>query len=160
MDTLLAGALTVRGAQASFLLCDEVLPACQMVEIGFERPRDFARGGPQRHMCASCFPCGAAIYRPLGLPVHRYGALITDDERRTSARLAAETPFDRLSSLEVDGVPIGEHARAGALRYFARATLAGEPEAEPILRRYVEAALLTAPPRTGCSRRPRWTWWS
>jgi hypothetical protein len=144
MDTLLAGALTLRGARASFLLCDGVLPACQMVEIGLQRPASFMAAGPQRHMCAHCHPRGAGLYQPLGLPIHRYSAFLTDEERRSAAALAAETPADRLATLEVEGLPIGEHARAGALRYYARSTLAGEPHAEPVLRRFVEAAILTA----------------
>ena len=43
----------------------------------------------------------------------------------------------------IDGVPIGEHAMAGALRFFARGDLEAEPKAEAVLRRYFEAALLT-----------------
>ena len=43
----------------------------------------------------------------------------------------------------VDCIPIGEHARAGALRYYARSTLDGEPLGEPVLRRFVEGSLLT-----------------
>ncbi|MEO6056994.1 MAG: capsule biosynthesis protein [Gemmatimonadales bacterium] len=144
MDTLLAGALTVRGARASFLLCDGVLPACQMVEIGLQGPRSFTRGGPQRYMCSDCFPRAAALYAPLGLPIHRYGELLLLEERRSAAAIAAETGADRLATLVVDGLPVGEHARAGAIRYFARSTLAGEALAEPVLRRFVEAAVLTA----------------
>ncbi|HUR96104.1 MAG TPA: hypothetical protein VMY76_16105 [Gemmatimonadales bacterium] len=144
MDTLLAGALTVRGARASFLLCDGVLPACQMVEIGLQTPSSFTRSGPQRHMCANCFPRGAALYEPLGLPLHRYSTLLTPEERRGAADVAVETAAEALATLCVDGLPVGEHARAGALRYFARSTLAGEPLAEPVLRRFVEAAMLTA----------------
>jgi hypothetical protein len=144
MDTLLAAALTLRGARASFLLCDEVLPACQMVEIGLQRPASFTAAGPQRHMCAQCYPRAAGLYQPLGLPIHRYGQFLTTEERESAAAVAASTPPDGLATLEVEGLAIGEHARAGALRYYARSTLAGEPYAEPVLRRFVEAALLTA----------------
>jgi hypothetical protein len=144
MDTLLAGALTLRGARPSFLLCDGVLPACQMVEIGLQRPASFTASGPQRYMCGHCYPRAAGLYQPLGLPIHRYGELLTEEERRSAATVAAETPGDRLATLEVDELPIGEHARAGALRYYARSTLAGEPHAEAVLRRFVEAAILTA----------------
>ena len=38
---------------------------------------------------------------------------------------------------------VGEHARAGALRYFARGDLSGEPEGEAVLRRYLEASLVS-----------------
>jgi hypothetical protein len=144
MDTLLAAALTVRGARASFLLCDSLLPACQMVEIGLQTPRSLTDSGPQRHMCANCFPRASGLYDPLGLPVHRYSALVTPEERRTAAALAGDTAGDALPTLCVEGLPIGEHARAGALRYYARSTLEAEALAEPVLRRFVEAALLTA----------------
>lgn len=144
MDTMLAAALTLRGARAGFLLCDGVLPACQMVEIGLQSPRSFTRYGPQRHMCAACFPRAERLYEPMGLPIHRYSALLTPEERCRAAAFAADTPEHALPGVAVDGLPIGEHARAGALRYFARSTLEGEPTAEPVMRRFVEAALLTA----------------
>ena len=53
-------------------------------------------------------------------------------------------PFDRIRSSHVDGLAIGEHAHAGALRFFATGSLEAEPAAEPVLRRYLESALLTA----------------
>ncbi len=39
---------------------------------------------------------------------------------------------------------MGEHAWAGALRFFATGSLDEEPLAEPIVRRYLQSALLTA----------------
>jgi hypothetical protein len=39
---------------------------------------------------------------------------------------------------------IGEHAHAGALRFFATGSLDEEPMAEAVVRRYLESALLTA----------------
>ena len=131
MDSLLAVALTMRGASAHFLLCDEILPACQMVEIGLQSPRSFVAGGPQRYQCASCFPRGLRLYQPLGLPIHRYGSLVTAEERQSAAALSADTPAAELAALTVDCVPIGEHARAGALRYYARSTLDDEPLGVP-----------------------------
>ena len=50
--------------------------------------------------------------------------------------------IDGVASLEVDGLPVGEHALAGALRFFARATLEGEPDGEAVVRRYVQAAVI------------------
>jgi hypothetical protein len=143
MDSLLAVALTLRGASAHFLLCDEILPACQMVEIGLQSPASFVAGGPQRYQCGACFPRGLALYAPLGLPIHRYGRWLTAEERRSAAALTAETPVSALGSLTVDCIPVGEHARAGALRYYARSTLDGEPLGEAVLRRFVEGSLLT-----------------
>ncbi len=39
--------------------------------------------------------------------------------------------------------PIGEHALAGALRFYGRGALEGEPLGEAVLRRYFNAALLS-----------------
>ncbi|MBI4502353.1 MAG: capsule biosynthesis protein [Gemmatimonadetes bacterium] len=143
LDSLLGAALTLRGASVHFLLCDRILPACQMAEYGLQRPREFAAGGPQAYPCHDCFERGAGIYRPLGLPIHRYSDLLTAEERTRAERLGQDSARGDLPSLTVEGIPIGEHALAGALRYFARATLDGEPEAEAILRRFVRAAVLT-----------------
>jgi hypothetical protein len=43
----------------------------------------------------------------------------------------------------MDGLKVGEHARAGALRYYTRGDLADEPRGEEVLRRYLEAAILS-----------------
>ena len=39
---------------------------------------------------------------------------------------------------------VGEHALAGALRFYAKGGLEGEPFAAQVLQRYFKAALLTA----------------
>ncbi len=143
LDSLLGAALTLRGAQVHYLLCDNALPACQMVEFGLQRPREVAALGPQDYSCRDCYPRGRRIYDPLGLPTHLYSECVTEEERRLAEQLSREVAFGDLGGLEFDGVPIGEHATAGALRYYARATFDDEPEAEAILRRFVRAAMLT-----------------
>ena len=49
-----------------------------------------------------------------------------------------------LAQVQWRGIPVGAHALAGALRFFARSDLENEPHGEAILRRYVEASILTA----------------
>ena len=58
--------------------------------------------------------------------------------------MAAEVPLAEIPAYTFDDIAVGEHALAGALRFYARATLEGEPEAEAVLRRYFGAALLTS----------------
>jgi hypothetical protein len=48
-----------------------------------------------------------------------------------------------IPAFEWDGIAVGEHAAAGALRYYARGDLENEPLGEAVLRRYLEAALLS-----------------
>lgn len=145
LESAIAAALVLRGAEVETLLCDADLPAClECTVLRLGDGSEMARHGPKRLLCPGCFRSGAATYRELGLAVHRYSDWYTPGDRERARELATSTAFDDLAALEMDGVKVGEHALAGALRFFARADLRGEPDAEPVLRRYVEAAALTA----------------
>lgn len=144
MDSALAVALTVRGAQVRVLLCDQFLPACMLSEINwYPDPAQFAERGPSDDLCRHCFVPAREAFDTLGIDILRTSSLVSQDERREADRIAASVPVAEIRALEVDGVAVGEHAMAGALRFFARGDLDGEPHAERILRRYLNAALLT-----------------
>ena len=53
-------------------------------------------------------------------------------------------PSNEIQSYVLDGLTIGEHAHAGALRFFATGSLDGEPMGDAIARRYLESALRVA----------------
>jgi hypothetical protein len=76
--------------------------------------------------------------------VHSYGDWLTPEDRQCAKATAASLPPDRIEGYTLDGLKVGEHAHAGALRFFATGALADEPLAEPVLRRYLESAMLTA----------------
>ncbi len=144
LESLLAVALTLRGAEVHLLLCDRLLPACELTEsTWFPDPERFVRDGPQRSLCHVCFEPARRAYAPLGLPVHRYGDLVAPQDLEEAAQLAGTLEMDALRGFRDGDVAVGEHALAGALRFFARGTLAGEPRGEAVLRRYFRAALLT-----------------
>jgi len=150
-ESLLAVALTLRGARVHVLLCDEVLPGCIQAMLksadksgAEEEIAHFAARGPQESLCQTCFPPGREVYESLGVPVHRYGEYVSAGEREAARAAARETPYAEIGDYRLDGVAVGEHALAGALRFFARGGLDGEPHAEAVLRRYFEAALLTS----------------
>jgi hypothetical protein len=145
VESLLAMALTLRGARVSLLLCDAALPACEeCMLIVFKSVEQFAADGPSSSRCAPCFGNGQKLYDLLGLQVLRYSSFLDEASREKAARINRETPMDEIPAYVQDGLKIGEHALAGALRFFARGTLEGEPCAEAVLRRYFEASLLTA----------------
>jgi hypothetical protein len=83
------------------------------------------------------------MFRELLLPVHRYGAFLTPEDRARAAELAHTIPAEAIREFTLDGMAVGEHALAGALRFYARATLDGDRHGPAVLRRYFEAALLT-----------------
>lgn len=125
VEGLLGVALTLRGAQVRFLLCDGILPACQECDRQWLSESTFVARGPAP-LCGACHPPALAMLAPLGLPVLRYGQF-----------LDPAAPADSREDLE-------EHARAGALRYFGRGTLPDGRTGQAILDRYRRAAATTA----------------
>ncbi len=143
IESLVAQALTARGHRADVLLCDGVLPACQMCEINwYVDVAAFVRDGP-RDRCGPCFRPSAAMLDAAGLACVRLGATLTDADRAEAAAIARDLPRDAIPAYREHDVAVGEHALAGALRFFARGTLAADPLAGRVLRRYLEAAVLT-----------------
>jgi hypothetical protein len=144
LESLLAVALTLRGAEAHLLLCDRLLPACELTETSwYPDVASFVRRGPQSDLCRICFSPARRAYAALDLPLHAYGEFVTSDEREQVERLAVGLGSAEIRDYTLDSVAVGEHAKAGALRFFARGTLTGEPHADGVLRRYFRAALLT-----------------
>ncbi len=144
LESLLAAALTVRGAEVHILLCDSFLPAClESLVSWYPDQRRFVRYGPSKDLCKDCFSPADAMYQSLGVPVHRYSEFVTADELQEAERVSSSLPISNLERYRLDDIAVGEHAKAGALRFFARGNLDGEPYAEPIVRRYLKAALLT-----------------
>ena len=144
MESTLAAALALRDADVEIVLCDAALPACLRADYA-ELPDDTVlteRRLPQT-FCPTCISRGRAMFEPLGLKVHLLSELITDADRAEAARIAESLPATEIEHYVQDGLEIGEHARAGALRYYTRGDLSGEPNGETVLRRYLEAALLS-----------------
>lgn len=145
LDSILAVALTVRGAQVARMFCDGVLQGCLIPVYGEATPVDMiADRGLVSRLCKACFSRGTNTHRPLGLPEYRFSSLLRPQDYPRAQELAASVPFAEIQSWEMDGLPVGEHAYAGALRYFATGDLADQERAEDILRRYLEGAILTA----------------
>ncbi len=157
MDSVLAVALTLRGAEVQVLLCDATLPACQVCEASwYPDAARFAETGPRGDLCGFCYAPAETMFRGLGVTLHRYGDQIGPDERALADRLARDTAAEEIAGFELDGLPVGEHARAGALRFFARGSLDGEIAGEAVLRRYFRAALYTVYALRGLLRRTRY----
>jgi hypothetical protein len=144
-DSVISAALTMRGARVSRVFCDGVLQACLIPTYGEATPPEMlADRQLVNRLCKACFNRGTQTHRPLGLPEHRLSAWLEKQDYARAEHLAEDVAIKDIPSFELDGIPVGEHAYAGALRYFAKGDIADEPIAEPVLRRYLEGALLTA----------------
>jgi hypothetical protein len=93
--------------------------------------------------CRSCVPAGMNAFGRLRLQVHRYRQYLTPDDLSLSKEFSASVALKDIQDFKFEGYAVGEHAFAGALRYYARGDLDGEPFAEGVLRRYLRAAVLT-----------------
>lgn len=143
LERSLAVALTLRGANVEFLLCDSVLPACQMTKLhGCEPEKLLQRKDTPR--CANCLDEAAKLFDPLGLPIHRFSEYLTGQDIQQASHKSDHIPLTDIPGFKPDGLAIGEHAYAGALRYYGRGDLSGEPFGESILRRFLKSALLAA----------------
>lgn len=143
LEAALGAALTLRGHTVEMLLCDGILPACMECTYIQLTPRTMAASGPQASLCGYCHRSGTRSVEGLDIPTHSFSALLTEQDRADARALATRAGIADVSGLTLDGLQVGEHALAGTLRYFARATLGGEEHELVILQRYVEAAALT-----------------
>ena len=145
LESVLAVALTFRGAEVHALLCDGAMTACAECDASlYPDLAQFAEHGPSRDLCRNCVSPAERVYAQLGIKVHKYSEWLTEEDRAEARRIATTIPFAEIESFTLDGLVIGEHAHAGALRFFATGALDDEPMAEPIVRRYLESALRVA----------------
>lgn len=144
LESALAVALTLRGAQVDTLLCDKALPACLRAKISGIDPTGLGRYELSRVFCEGCVNTGNAVFAGTGLNIARISEFVTQQEVDRARLLAVQLPSGEIRDFTLNGWPLGEHAMAGALRYYGRGDLATEPEGETVVRRYLEAAILTA----------------
>jgi hypothetical protein len=143
-DSALAVALTLRGARVRVLVCDHQLPACS-AWVRQTYPATFSplTHSPQATLCADCLAPTLGLFAPLGIPVLRYSDLISTAERDAALAKVAGLDLEGIRALAMDGVAVGEHSIAGAIRFFACARLEDEPGHMDVTRRYLHAAILT-----------------
>jgi hypothetical protein len=145
MESVLAAALALRDADVEIVLCDGVLPGCLQAEYSVvPDPTVLVRRKLPDRLCPACLLRGRSMFEPLGLKVHYLSQLATEEQREDARRQSASISADEIATYSPHGVAVGEHARAGALRYFSRGDLSGERHGEEVLRRFLEAALVTA----------------
>ncbi len=145
VESVLGAALTLRGARVRYLVCDHALPACLQTHVlpPGEHAQTLTEYRLKDLLCGECWNRGSQLLTALGLPIDQYGDLLTEPDRREARRLAADIPADHIADYQWQGMRVGEHAQAGALRFYARGQLADAPLGETTLRRYLEAAVLT-----------------
>jgi hypothetical protein len=129
VDHGLAAALRLRGHDVRGVMCDGLLPLCEM-SLG---PRD-------RPPCATCALTLGRNERAFDLKYSRLRDFLGQSDREAAETIVATTPAERLTSLTIEGVPIGRFARRELQRYYRGFVF--EPENDPAFRQWAVTAIL------------------
>lgn len=142
-ESVLAASLRLRAASVDVLLCDGVLPACQECDVRLFPAGHFTREGTAP-LCRTCFAPAEKMFLELGVDVKRYSAFLKEEDRVALDGLVAEIGEDDIAGFIWRDIAVGEHALAGALRFFGRGSISGESPGYDVARRFLRAALYTA----------------
>jgi hypothetical protein len=134
MDRVLALALTEKGHQVAFLLCDSDLEACQIIKFSSHKPDELVKSA-NTPRCGKCSSNIDKLFTPLGLPIYDFKS-DRSDEHRLKIEFQNKS-FEELRAFKIDSVQVGMHARAGAIRYFATTQFINEPLAKEVLIRFM-----------------------
>ena len=143
LESLIGSTLNFKGCDVEFLLCDGILPTCIMGSIHSIDENEYNKNG-SKFLCDSCFEVSNNYLKKLNLNINKFSNFINDSEIKQVDNLK----LDKLSFLEIKkykykNVSVGEHAYAGALRYYAKTEISEEKHSKNILNLYLRAALFT-----------------
>lgn len=129
-----------------FLLCDGILPACQMSKLSRTSSLELVKNG-QDDICKRCFKRGSknigAHDKDFSNQILKYSEFISPTEIEAINTLCKSLTEQELRSLQYKGAPVGEHGYASALRFFASGDLSNEKYGLEILRKYVVGASIS-----------------
>jgi hypothetical protein len=147
VDSIVAMALRVRGANPLFIACDQGLPACEWNAFGnFEPPPGpFSPGGghwTSRHGCRSCMVKLAESHDVTGLERVSLRDFARPGDVEQARALADPVAMADVRSFVHRDVKVGEYAYAGLLRSLMRGVPLEDERTLFIARRFLASAIL------------------
>jgi hypothetical protein len=143
VESLLAAALTLRGADVHALLCDGALPAClQCSRVQYSDMREFLLHGPKK-LCTGCLQQGESVYAALGLPIRKLSDFITAEDKQRAAARASSFAIDSFVPQATDHQSLVQHIRSASMRFLTVGDVQADDDGTEVSRRYAEAAFLT-----------------
>lgn len=139
INGLLALLCRLRGNDVSILQCDGVLPICQVAVIDNYNEEM----GLKKSICAKCFKRANKSFRSTNCKTLLYSEFLIEEDYKLASELAQSIEVNEITDFHYANVNLGEHVRSGALKFFGRGDLPAPEVAEPILRRYLQTAILT-----------------
>ena len=140
-ESLLGVSLKSRGHDVEFLLCDGILSACIMCTYNNFDEEDYIKDGPKK-ICNSCFINAYNFFKPTKIKVRVLSDYLSDDDELTIKNLSFEDKtLDELRKYSLENIAIGEHAYAGALRYYGMTELDSSKNSKKILIEYLKSGV-------------------
>ena len=142
LERLLGNRLKSQGHDVKFLMCDSVLPACQMLKLSRTPSDTLDYQNRPFNYCKTCVKAGRSAFADNQDEVITLSSFLTKDDLEIAQQYSLVVTLDSLSDFEFKGTRVGMHAKAGAIRYFAKRTIDKEDNFEVVLRKFLEASIL------------------
>ena len=148
VQTLVGMGLKARGSEVDVLICDGVMKGCFNCKYHhFQSPRQRSRlatDGPGS-LCNLCIAKGKKYLNLSGLkglPLSQY----IDEDDRSQAENVSEQCFtiEQVRATTDQHIAVGQHAYAGAVRFFASPDLTDETGGLRIAKAYLYSSILVA----------------
>jgi hypothetical protein len=145
LEVLLGLAMSKRGHHIEYAINDGILTACQ--DCTYKKyEKDMAEVFKSQyftHKCNTCFNESTKIFKKFNIKVNGFSDGLGIQEYEEIDKLCSSIKTEDIKKYTWNNVSVGEHALAGTLRFFAKATLEDEPTGEIMLKSYFRAALIT-----------------
>ena len=147
VNSLIGMRLYLQGADPVFLLCDAVLPACEAVTVdNVDKSNKNSIGCLSNTTCQKCQKDGESFHHPLPFPLYYYSDFVEEHDIEKAKKIASNLTLDQCFLYSRNNLDLGEQVRAGAFRFFGKATFDDEdPDfVTEIARHYLAAAIISA----------------
>ena len=109
MESMLAVALTLRGANVHTLLCDKALPGCLKAEhADLPNPDVVVERKLPELICNGCVWRGEAMIIPLGTALEHISGNVTPDEKAEALKISERVPCAEIGHYTYEGLAVGE----------------------------------------------------
>jgi len=140
-ESLLAVSLNTRGHNVEFLLCDGVLSACIMCTLKNVDEDEYFKSGSKK-ICNSCFINSYKFLKPTKIKIRVLSDYLeTQDNKFINNLNFKKMEFQELKNFSINDISIGEHAYAGALRYYGSTELENNYKSKSILSEYLKSGV-------------------
>lgn len=135
-EAIIALSLRLRGISTRFVICDGAMTGCIGRSIEDNKPIS-----EWSERCDYCAKEGARVLEGFGIPYVGMNELVSPERRAGFRRTCNDLPAGDLASYEYYAVPVGQFAKASALRYLRGKALEDYGD---VFREYLFSALICA----------------